>query len=228
MKKTFFFLLPLIVVTLIRCKNWDFNGDPPKEYPPQGRVLEYGTEKPIPDATIYQSECDGEILGNIYCWTIDSTTTDAQGYFAFTIPGGLAVSAKASGYFPSDLQPILSAGATPADIVLSPHAWLKVSLNNTSGAWQITAPGAASTDTQRSLMLEQGADSTITIFRRGNKDYKYIFSILPVPNAPPLKELDSVFVLHNGTRIYPTVDIASTWFSIYLPGHDTTDITIIY
>ncbi|MBK7426738.1 MAG: hypothetical protein IPI60_06780 [Saprospiraceae bacterium] len=46
----------------------------------EGRVLEYGTNKPIPNATVYLMEVKGTILGPSGSSKIDSTTSDHGGY----------------------------------------------------------------------------------------------------------------------------------------------------
>lgn len=168
-------------------------------------MLEYGTEKPIPDATVYQSECDGEIFGSIYCWTIDSATTDAQGHYAFTTAGGLTVSARAAGYFSSDLQPILSGGATPADIILYPHAWLRVTIKNESGAYEFIPPSNFSGGPR--IHLPQGHDSIFfPLLVRGNKEYFYGYGVYSAPDSP------------------------GQWITLkpFCPSHDTTNLAIIY
>jgi hypothetical protein len=99
-----------------------------------GRVLEYGTNEPVPNATVYGLECEGQVLGNINCYRSDSATSDPTGHYALS---GYAewTRARADGYWPSDDVPVLYQKEGATDVSLYPHAWLRVKIRNESGAW---------------------------------------------------------------------------------------------
>ncbi len=93
MKKLFFLLLPLLAAAWLaslggcgKCKGIE------------GKVLEFGTDKPIPNATVTLADCEGEILGNFSCTDLAYATTNSDGRFDFS-EDGFAVSAKAPGYW---------------------------------------------------------------------------------------------------------------------------------
>ncbi len=203
----------------------------PERKPAAGRVLEYGTLKPIAGAVVTLYECEGEVLGNFSCHAIDSTASNSDGQYAFSQTGFLT-NARKAGYFTDDYTEahVLFGSEDKADIILPPYAWLKVTIRNESGAYQVTAPGPDLASSGRSLFLSQGADSTFTLFRKGNEDYKYIFSVIPVEGGTSTKDLNAFKIYkEDGQPIAASLEnSASPWFKVYLTGHDTTAITITY
>jgi hypothetical protein len=221
------FLLVYASLSALGCLKW---GDSPKKIPPSGQVLEYGTMKPIPNALVLLYECQGEGLGNFGCSVVDSMRSSADGKYTFSSTG-FQVDAYKQGYFTDYMTAVgvLSGSEDKCNIILSPHAWLRVNIRNESGAYLISVPGATSTDTERAISLEQGQDSTFTIFRDGNQDYDYVFAVIPVEGMPSTKDPNAFKISSNGVIITPTWENSSApWFPIYLPGHDTTNLTIIY
>jgi hypothetical protein len=73
--------------------------------------------------------------------------------------------------------------------------------------------------------LEQNQDSTFFLFRKGNEKFKYVFGVLDTPGH--VMEDITKIKINNGT-IPLTKGLAALYFETPLPGHDTTDITIIY
>ena len=151
-----------------------------KEYedvPPAGKVVAFGTNEPIAGATVSLYECEGEVLGSFNCWVTATTTTDANGRYAFKQPG-FSVNATKPQYFSDDntSQPVLAYTETNTDIALPPYAWLKVTLKNESGAYAISVPSKGPLLNGGLVYLEQNQDATFLIFAKGNQDYKYIFS----------------------------------------------------
>jgi hypothetical protein len=104
-----------------------------------GRVLEYGTKKPIPNASIYVMQYYGTLLGAEGFNLLDSTKTDANGKYTFKTTEGDYIKVAKQGYFnmystdyahiPID---ILSKRATSVtkDIVIDPIGWLKIRVKN--------------------------------------------------------------------------------------------------
>lgn len=215
------FMSVLFFITSCR----DILGDDPELFKPQGYVRTFGTDAPIAGARVFQSECEGEVLGSLSCTVVDSALTDATGHFALGTPGGLTIAAAAAGYFPSETQAILGNGATPVDIKLYPHAWLRVTIRNESGAYLISAPGATPVSNSREFLLEAGRDTTFTIFGYGNDDFKYVFGVLDQPNHV-LEDISTVKVNEGNIPVHKGEGALS--FKVYLSGHDTTDLLIIY
>ncbi len=203
-----------------------------KEKNATGQILEFGTEKPISGATLTLRACEGEVLGNFNCTDVATTKSDADGNFDFD-QDGTVISGDAPGFWDSgdDFAFINRKDGcpVPATLHLYPFAWLKVKLNNESGAFQITAPGENLISNGRSIYLGQGIDTTIYFFRKGNQEFKYIFSVIPQAGEAANLDLDAFKVVHNGKEIETSLqNSAAPWFNIYLPGHDTTYIIINY
>jgi len=195
----------------------------------RGRVLEYGTDQPIKNATVILSECesDGNFSGNINCFEVGRTTTDADGYWSFE-SDGFTVGAEAPRYWSSDDDyQVISGDGKPIDLYLYPYAWLRVVLRNASGAYLISAPGPFLTSTRENLYLNQNEEVTFILLREGNKDYKYIFGILDQPDHV-LNDFSKVFVDAENTVIHLNQNTSPLSFEIFLPGHDTTTVTITY
>jgi hypothetical protein len=225
MKKTFFAVLLAAALLAAGCK----------ERPPtiSGRVLEYGTEQPIEGATVKVRACEGEFLGPIYCYTVDSAKADAQGRYSMPFPNGASLAnAYMPGYF-SDIDSEIDIGSKPdndADIWLHPHAWIRVTIRNESGAYGFYP------DRNQSglplIHLNIGQDSTLLDeikFRKGNDFTKYIFSSILEEGGgtPPLDYWENVKAFVGSENIPVKVGVGAS-IKFYLPGHDTTDITIIY
>jgi hypothetical protein len=197
--------------------------------PPEGKILELGTLKPIVGATVYLTDCDGEVLGNSNCITIDSTTSDAQGHYAFTKTGS-RVQARKSGYFSDDTteKPVLYESETMTDIVLPPHAWLLVKLINESGAYGFYPDQNGSG--YPPIVLDQGRDTTLAIeLRKGGANTKYQFTVRidDINDLPEPPYWSTVKALVNDS---PTnVNFGSgAILEFKLNGHDTTQLTINY
>ena len=81
MKKTFLISLSLLIISLLSsCKK-----DPqPTIY--SGRVLERVSNKPIANARISIRTCTGSFdTGKLSCTELDSTFSDAEGKFSYTV-----------------------------------------------------------------------------------------------------------------------------------------------
>lgn len=99
----------------------------------EGRVLEYGTNKPINNATLVLYRGSGEILGGVSFEAIDTLVTGANGEYKFKFidgPYGYKIIAKAHLYYDKDeSQNVISNGKTKKDLILDPHAWLRLKIN---------------------------------------------------------------------------------------------------
>lgn len=101
----------------------------------EGTVLEYGSNKPVANATVYLVEkSSGGILGPVGSSTEDSVTTGADGKFKFKfIDGPVAhyIRGKADLYYETELSRNgNSPSKTKKDLILDPHAWLRIHVKN--------------------------------------------------------------------------------------------------
>ncbi len=130
------------------------------------------------------------------------------------------MNAQKNGFFSDDnsFTYVDVGNETTTDVVLSPHAWLEVTLKNESGAYQISSPGENGDSNSREFYLNQNQETVFIIFRGGNKDLKYGFDILDTPNHV-LDDFSNVKV--NGGAIpiikegnvcsnYPVIDKVDT------------------
>jgi hypothetical protein len=202
MKKTMLFLLSIIasswLIALSGCK---------KNPIVQGQVVEFGTNTPIPDATVKLSECDGDVLGSFLCTNVGTTTTDDKGNFSFD-QEGFQVSADAYQYWASgdDFEVLQGKKGCydPVTITLFPYVWLKVRLINTSGAYELVSSQLDALSPR--IRLDQGQDTIFTKKLQGNKKFTLFYNVWTFPDVFGKSNVDSVFCV----------------------GHDTTNLTITY
>ena len=223
-KQIFTCILPLLCGLLLIETGCKIDEPGPKP-PPEGYVLEYGTEKPIPNAQVLvYGDCEGELLGSLQCKLLETVTSDQNGYYKSTVPNAFDVYARKEGYdpyFPTSSAGVLSGTETSTDIHLTPFAWLKVTLINESGAELIYAP--------KPYYLQIGEQKVVKTQEFGNQVHKLLFSVYPTENGNE-QSMDSIRIYNiMGERIIPNMNnSASPKVDLYLPGHDTTAITIIY
>ncbi len=221
MKKLFYFLLPLLAAAWLaslggcgKCKGVE------------GKVLEFGTDKPIPDASVTLSDCEGEVLGNFSCTDLAYATTNSDGQFDFG-QDGFAVSAKAPGYWDTGDDFIMVTNECPKPVLrLYPMATLDVTIKNESGAYAFSSPYFNSSGHEYHLQIGETASESYTV--RGNTQFTYVFDVFPQMDWKRLENLDSVLVMSNGQRIFPIFQVGAATFSLVPKGHETTKITITY
>ena len=95
-----------------------------------GRVIEYGTAKPVPDALVYVISQEGEPFGPSVSVIADSFRTATDGtfhreYLNDDLSGGEYVSVYKPGFrYEKDLP--FHNGENNLEVVLRPYAWLKL------------------------------------------------------------------------------------------------------
>jgi len=174
----------------------------------EGKVLEYGTEKPVANARVVLLEARGEFLGPSYKVIVDSTFTDEKGYYRFQYikyPGSNFVSASSDQYFKSEDYFVLDQKKSKTDIYLDPHAWLKVKVEKEG---EIVPGDGFTMETfdycdPRSIRLDRGEFYCLCKLR-GNRSHDLNYYRLP-----------------GGGQLYGRESL-----SAYLPGHDTTEYVI--
>lgn len=198
----------------------------------EGSVLEFGTEIPIKNAAVSLRSYDGEFLGPISSSIVDTEVSDENGYFSMPYPERtvLRVNATQTDYFSDDFSEVGVSASYKEDIHLHPYAWIRVKIRNESGAYGFN-PDITET-WQPPVQLPQGEEMIINDtkdLRKGNINTKYRFSV-ELENGggvPPSAYWANVKTYVNGQEVPIKVGIGTS-FEFYLPGHDTTDIFIIY
>jgi hypothetical protein len=200
-RQIYLFLLLSIVgwLTLPACR---------KQKNASGQILEFGTEKPIANATATLRSCEGEVLGNFTCSDIATMQTDANGNFEFD-SDGTTIAAEAADYWPSgdDFAFINRKDGcpVPATMHLFPHAWLKVTIRNESGAYGFFPPSNSSSSPLIHISIDK--DSIIDlIFVKGNQNLTYQYGVFDVVGS---------------TGVYKSS-------SFFCSAKDTTNLSIIY
>ena len=101
----------------------------------EGRVLEYGTNEPVENATVtlYERVSTGTFSGTDLA--VETIITDASGRYSFESEGlGLVgVNATHDNYFEPNMityDGIVYNDKNNVDIVIDPHAWLKLHIKN--------------------------------------------------------------------------------------------------
>lgn len=185
-----------------------------------GYVKELGTNKAITGAKVFKIDCEGEVFGSVNCFATDTTFAGTDGSYQLEGNKGWVL-ASAPGYWNSEQTPVLYGNEMTTDITLAPYAWLKITLLNESGAFHFYG--------DYSYYLSKGQDTTFMIFTEGNKNYKYVFGAIKEMNEMPVQDSSFFKAKLDNTPIKVFMnDVAAFWVNPYIPGHDTTDLTIIY
>ena len=132
MKKYLILLIPTLLM-LAECRK----PDKTTYIKTSGKVLEFGSNKPIKNAKVGIYEEGGEFLGSTWTKLVDTTRTDATGAYHFdkgNLDKGSSffISAVADKYYTYDPNNYLVTGqeVTNLNIVLDPFAWIKVHVKN--------------------------------------------------------------------------------------------------
>lgn len=211
MKNSTLLILSLFTLLFSSCKkDHDFTTTI------SGQVLEFDTNKPIEGATVYAY--GGTSNGNLSnsganLSTITSTTTDLNGYYHFSFDAEdfsiLDMSASHDQYFPVNtiIQNIFRGVDNEIDIILDPHAWLKIHVKNNLpiDEYDIISVGNSFNYDDIDPLYGNTIDTTLIGLVKGNNiDTRAIW-----------------FVTKN--------DVTENYHqNIYCPAHDTTYIEILY
>ncbi len=132
MKKYTILIIPLLLL-LSQCRK----DDKTTYIKTSGKVLEFGSNKPIKNAKVGIYEEGGEFLGSTWTKLVDTTRTDATGFYHFDIGdldkgSSFFISAAADKYYTYDPNNYLvtKQEVLNNDIVLDPFAWIKVHVKN--------------------------------------------------------------------------------------------------
>jgi len=172
----------------------------------EGKVLEYGTEKPVANALVLLLEARGEFLGPSYKVIVDSTWTDEKGYYRFQYlkyPGSNFVSATGDQYFKSEDYYVLDQKKSKTDIYLDPHAWLKVKIVHEGPIGEFDTFGMEYQSCNPSIIRIKEPVTISICERKGNRYHNLSYDLRRTG---------------LGTTNYQ--------FTQFLNGHDTTEYVI--
>ena len=100
----------------------------------QGRILAYGTNKPVAGARVSLQGCTYSWQGGGYCNIIDSTITQSDGKYHFNFVGestdNYIVFVKADGYHKNDYLINDFHTDFTHDITLDPYSWIRLHVKN--------------------------------------------------------------------------------------------------
>lgn len=173
-----------------------------------GRIIEKGSNKGVADAQVVFYQCiSGGIGQGSLCEPIDTISTDANGYYQYTMENDETVSYHIEAYKPNytmqTLQ-IAQGGRTTkkADIVLLPHAWIKFHVKNVNPVDEndfIIAPG--STGTGSYYFYGKSVDTTYLLGNRVGNLFNKI-DWYTNKNNTYRQYLDSIFCKPLDTTFY--------------------------
>jgi hypothetical protein len=132
MKKYTILIIPLLLL-LTQCRK----DNKTTFIKTSGKILEFGSNKPIKNAKVGIYSEGGEFLGSTWTKLLDTTRTDATGFYHFdkdNLDKGSSffISAVAEKYYAFDPNNYLVTGKEVLNnnIVLDPFAWIKVHVKN--------------------------------------------------------------------------------------------------
>ena len=208
MKKSTFLLLAFILSVPLLWISCDNDGILSGTTIIEGQVLAYGTNEPVENATVtlYERVSTGSFSGADVA--VETIITDASGSYSFESEGlGLTgVNATHDNYFEPNMityDGIVYKNRNNIDIVIDPHAWLKLHIKNVNPFDQndyINVNGFITEGPWHGMSI----DINPTMLIRGNKENKIAW-----------------FITKN--------NISTNQFApIYCEGHDTTYFEIFY
>jgi hypothetical protein len=219
-KKIFQWIVPLGVIWLSCCQKelkWHLCGT----------VVEYGTGKPIPKATVNLGLHDpdtGSGGSSVYTKQVHA---DADGRFCHD--GRVdVVGAEAEGYYPSGNQDIFIGENNREDweVPLCPYAWVKITMRNKSGLFYGISPPFSN----QTYKIPNNAEQTILIETRGNLNKKAIYALLATSTSVVYDDkLVSFFLNDLLVETSPSPNQEYTGgVDVYVAGHDTMFINLVF
>ena len=218
----YLFLSFLIILTLIfSCHKPEDNPIPKDKVPYgdgsrtkiEGRVLEYGTLKPIPNAlVVLEEEFHMPFTGGGKYYPIDSTYTDSDGYYIYDFKHidklddyyfSYQVKVLAPKYFDNNSR-MENGYAHRSDIILDPYAWIKVHVKNVNPFDENDELRTGSPKGGGGVFIGINMDATEIQNKFGNRKIELLWVVIK----------NKIQSIHKD--------------SLYLPAHDTIDYEIFY
>jgi hypothetical protein len=174
-----------------------------------GTVLEYGTKKPIPNASIYVMKYYGTLLGPEGFSLLDSTKTDANGKYTFKTTEGDYMKVAKQGYFKMYSTDyvhipinILSSRPTSVtqDIVIDPIGWLKIHVKNVKPEADNDHIGFFNFSCEPRTMVGKAVDMTSLCPYKGNRKNEIIYSV--TKHGISTRFQDSIYIKGLDTTYY--------------------------
>jgi hypothetical protein len=221
-KKFFLWLVPFGVIWLSCCQKelkWHLCGT----------VVEYGTGKPIPNATVNLGLHDPDTGSgggsSVYTKQLE---VDADGRFCYD--GRVdVVGAEAEGYYPSGNQDIFIGENNREDweVPLYPYAWIKITIRNETGLYP--SFGTFNENLFGEVFhIEKNRDTSMIAKIRGNREIGFPYSLRDFDNNIQ-KDKDLVTIYFDGRALLTELNVLSTGqYKITPVGHDTTELLFIY
>lgn len=182
MKKIIFFILLISsIIYTYSCKKDPFENKTVIE----GYILEYGSEKPLPNVKIYFSGLvSAEAFGTEIWRTVDSISTDQNGYVYYEYNHNEVTIDKATFKTPHLYEPIMLSAINERQIndisrLVTPYAWVIVHVKNnnpinSNDRIDITvSPNTAGNGGWESFYGEN-IDNEILYHTSGNREDTYI------------------------------------------------------
>jgi hypothetical protein len=210
--KKYLFLLACFGFLMARCTK---DNEANATIKVSGKVLQVGTLKPIVNAKVFlinETPTGGPLSGTTSSSIVDTVRTDANGFYVIDKTGidkngSYIVTATADKYFKYDPSKYLTANNVfvGQDIVLDPHAWIKIHVKNQNPV-----------DSNDRILFGNTIGDLIGSYTGKNVELNYI-------NRCPgnTKLFASWGVLKNGAWV-------SFKDTITVPAHDTLIYQILY
>ncbi len=189
-------LLTALYITIASCDKNDGS------YSWEGRALEYGSNKPIPNATVYLMEVKGTFLGPSGSRKIDSTSTDIEGKFKFTYsenPYVSEVRGHADMYYDGSANIQRNGNKTKTDLILDPHAWLRIHVKNVNPAGEYDAIGFESFSCDSEGFVGAQIDTFSVCSNRGNRSHDIYYIVSKIGSGSQRHKLTYTLGAHDTT-----------------------------
>ena len=131
MKNVIFLILAVTLLAYTSCKKDPFENKTIIE----GHILEYGSEKPLPNVRIYLQRLDGPAYGPYHWTVVDSIFTDANGYVHYEFNHNEGTIDKCTfktpnRYYKIDFAVVNSSRVNDISRSVIPYAWVNVHVKN--------------------------------------------------------------------------------------------------
>ncbi len=165
----------LVLIVFSSCRKEGSTG--PRIW--EGRVLEYGSDKPVAGARVYLWEGSSEWWGQSSEYRIDSTESAADGSFRFSYErvGGryYRITGGADQYYPGEAF-LERTSSTRADLVLDPYAWVRIHVKNVNPVNENDFLSLNTNSCSERAFLGMSVDQFTVCQYRGNREYSFIYS----------------------------------------------------
>ena len=194
MKKLLFFSLSILFFAITSCEKDNSTSI-------EGRVLEEGTNKPLPNKMVYIYRTESVFLGSYSEYSVDTIFSDSNGNYKWMTPdkGTDVLSIKAIDplYFTKITQTINSGKNKGKNLFLQPKAWIRYHVKNIK---PFDDNDRIKTGFLDSPLYGQNINDSFMVQGGGNqKNFVYWFV---TKNSKKIEYRDSIFVKGLDTLNY--------------------------